>query len=182
MNYGKDAEHIQGSPFSVLGSGESTSEIERFHGTLKARTKVMRGLKNIETAHEFTQGWLAHYNFLRPHEALSDKTPAEVAGVSYPYKNWQDIIRKHEPSKPVVIAIIRRIDALAEEPKKQGKPLRGWLAGFMSTRAAGQRYHVVYRVDNERKRVLVYMVGIRREGSRRDVYALAEHFVQRGLI
>ncbi len=36
--------------------------------------------------------------------------------------------------------------------------------------------------DCERKRVLVYMVGIRREGSRRDVYALAEHLVQRGLI
>jgi mRNA interferase RelE/StbE len=79
-------------------------------------------------------------------------------------------------------AIIRRIDTLAKEPEKQGKPLRGWLAGFMSTRAAGQRYRVVYKVDNERQRVLVYMVGVRREGSRRDVYALAEHLVQRGLI
>ncbi|MBI4296158.1 MAG: type II toxin-antitoxin system RelE/ParE family toxin [Chloroflexi bacterium] len=79
-------------------------------------------------------------------------------------------------------AIIRRIDALAEEPEKQGRPLRGRLAGFLSIRAAGQRYRVVYRVDNERKRVLVYMVGMRREGSRRDVYALAERLVQRGLI
>jgi mRNA interferase RelE/StbE len=79
-------------------------------------------------------------------------------------------------------AIIRRIDALEKEPEKQGKPLRGWLVGFMSTRAAGQRYRVVYKVDNERKRVLVYMIGIRREGSRRDVYALAEHLVQRGFI
>lgn len=79
-------------------------------------------------------------------------------------------------------AIIRRIDVLTEEPKKQGKPLRGWLAGFWSTRAAGQRYRVVYKVDDGEKRVLVYMVGIRREGSRRDVYALAEHLVERGLI
>lgn len=79
-------------------------------------------------------------------------------------------------------AIVRRIDALAEEPEKQGKPLRGWLAGFMSTRAAGQRYRVVYRVESEEKRVLVYVVGMRREGSRRDVYALAEHLVRRGLI
>ncbi len=79
-------------------------------------------------------------------------------------------------------AIMRRIDALAEEPEKLGKPLRGWLAGFLSTRAAGQRYRVVYRVEIERKRVLVYMVGIRKEGSRKDVYALAEHLVQRGLI
>lgn len=79
-------------------------------------------------------------------------------------------------------AIVRRIDALAEEPEKQGKPLRGWLTGFMSTRAAGQRYRVVYRADDGKKRVLVYLVGIRKEGSRRDVYALAERLVQRGLI
>ncbi len=79
-------------------------------------------------------------------------------------------------------AIVRRIDTLAEEPEKQGKPLRGWLAGFMSTRAAGQRYWAVYRVEVGRKRVLVYLVGIRKESSRHDVYALAERLVQRGLI
>ena len=79
-------------------------------------------------------------------------------------------------------AIVRRIDALAEEPEKQGKPLRGLLAGFWSARAAGQRYRVVYRVNNNQKQVLVYFVGIRKEGSRRDVYALAGHLVQRGLI
>ena len=78
--------------------------------------------------------------------------------------------------------IMRRIDALIEEPEKLGKPLRGWLTGFLSTRAAGQRYRVVYRVENDRKRVLVYMIGIRKEGSRKDVYDLAEHLVQRGLI
>jgi mRNA interferase RelE/StbE len=79
-------------------------------------------------------------------------------------------------------AIMRRIDALAEEPEKQGKALRGWLTGFMSIRTAGQRYRVVYRVENKEKLVLVYMVGIRKEGSRRDVYELAEHLVRRGLI
>ena len=79
-------------------------------------------------------------------------------------------------------AIVRRIDALVEEPEKQGKPLRGWLAGFLSVRAAGQRYRVVYRVEDAKKRVLVYMVGLRREGNRRDVYALAEHLVHRGFI
>lgn len=103
VNYGKDAEHRQGSPFSLKKTGESTSQIERFHGTLKSRTKVMRGLKNLESAIEFTQGWLVHYNYLRPHETLEDKTPAEVAGVNYPYQNWADIIRKHKPSKLVII-------------------------------------------------------------------------------
>jgi mRNA interferase RelE/StbE len=79
-------------------------------------------------------------------------------------------------------AVVRRIDSLVEEPDKKGKLLKGWLTGFMSTRAAGQRYRVVYRVDVGEKRVLVYLVGLRREDSRRDIYALAERLVQRGLI
>ncbi|HAV10138.1 MAG TPA: plasmid stabilization protein [Dehalococcoidia bacterium] len=79
-------------------------------------------------------------------------------------------------------AIVRRIDALAGEPDKLGRPLRGWLAGFKSMRVAGQRYRIVYKVDNENKHVLVYMVGIRKEGSRKDIYALAEHLIRRGLI
>ena len=79
-------------------------------------------------------------------------------------------------------AITRRIDALTEEPTKQGNALRGELAGFMSLRAAGQRYRVVYGVDEREQRVVVYTVGIRKEGSRRDVYALAQRLVRRGLI
>lgn len=99
VRYG-EGEHRQGRPFALE---DSTQKIERFHGTLKQRTKVMRGLKNIESALDFINGWLVHYNYLRPHEGLGDKTPAEVAGTSYPYKNWADIIRKHRPSKPIVI-------------------------------------------------------------------------------
>lgn len=100
VQYGKGTEHIQGKPFDLENN---TQMIERFHETLKQRTKVMRGLKNIESAHEFLSGWLVHYNYLRPHTALNDKTPAQVAGVEYPYRNWSDIIRKHKPSKPVII-------------------------------------------------------------------------------
>lgn len=79
-------------------------------------------------------------------------------------------------------AIVRRIDTLAEEPEKQGKLLRGWLTGFSSVRAAGQRFRVVYKVDNSKQKVVVYLVGIRKEGSRKDIYSLAERLVQRGLI
>jgi len=100
VRYGKDTEHIQSRPFAVE---DNTQMIERFHETLKQRTKVMRGLKNIESAHDFISGWLVHYNYLRPHTALDDKTPAEVAGIDYPYENWADIIRKHKPSSPIII-------------------------------------------------------------------------------
>jgi putative transposase len=99
VRYGKDTEHIQSRPFALENN---TQKIERFHSTLKQRTKVMRGLKNIESAHDFMSGWLVHYNYLRPHTALDDKTPAEVAGIDFPYKNWADITR-HKPSKPIII-------------------------------------------------------------------------------
>jgi len=99
VRYGKDTEHIQSRPFA---SEDNTQKIERFHGTLKQRTKVMRGLKNLESAIGFVAGWLVHYNYLRPHDALGDKTPAEVAGIDFPYKNWADITR-HKMSKPVII-------------------------------------------------------------------------------
>jgi putative transposase len=89
LTFGGDTKHEQGSPFDVENN---TNLIERFHGTLKDRTKIMRGLKNIETAKLFTDGWLLYYNYLRPHLSLNGSTPAKVAGVSYPYRNWQDIV------------------------------------------------------------------------------------------
>jgi transposase-like protein len=100
VRYGKETEHIQSKPFAVE---DNTQMIERFHETLKQRTKVMRGLKNMESAIGFIAGWLVHYNYLRPHTALNDKTPAEMTGIEYPYKNWADIIRKHKPSTKIII-------------------------------------------------------------------------------
>lgn len=105
--YGKDTEHKQGSPFSTV-EGESTSKIERWHGTLKQRTKVMRGLKNLESAIDFTNGYLAYYNFLRPHEALNNRTPADVAGISYPYHNWDDVIRNYKPKVKIEVIHVER--------------------------------------------------------------------------
>ncbi len=99
VRYGKDTEHIRSRPFAVE---DNTQMIERFHETLKQRTKTMRGLKNLESALAFIAGWLVHYNYLRPHTALNDKTPAEMAGIDFPYENWADITR-HKPSEPIII-------------------------------------------------------------------------------
>ena len=63
-----------------------------------------------------------NYNYLRPHTALDDKTPAEVAGIVFPYKNWADITR-HKPSKPVVIEHKPR-GSLRLEPTHIGRPKR----------------------------------------------------------
>lgn len=88
--------HIQSRPFT---SEDSTNKIERWHSTLKERTKVMRGLKDANSALAFTDGFLAYYNFIRPHDALEGKTPAEEAGIDYDVKNWTGVIRLNEPSQ-----------------------------------------------------------------------------------
>ncbi|MEX2599797.1 MAG: type II toxin-antitoxin system RelE/ParE family toxin [Dehalococcoidia bacterium] len=79
-------------------------------------------------------------------------------------------------------AIMRRIDGLTEDPDKQGKALRAELTGYFSVRAAGQRYRVVYQVGALEGRVVVVLVGIRKEGGREDVYALAQRLLRRGLL
>jgi len=91
LAFGANTQHIQSKGFRIQ---PNTNLIERFHGTLKTRTKVMRGLKKPETALLLLDGWLIHYNYFRPHEALDGKTPAEKAGVEYPYKNWLDVVEK----------------------------------------------------------------------------------------
>lgn len=87
--YGSHAKHIQGSPFEVKND---SNLIERFHGSLKERTKVMRAQKNKTTLQRFTDGWLVHYNFFRPHMSLNNRPPAEVAGLKCQYRNWADVI------------------------------------------------------------------------------------------
>jgi len=91
LAFSADTEHIQSQGFTLQ---PNTNLIERFHGTLKSRTKVMRGLKNIESAITFTDGWLIHYNFFRPHEALGNRTPGEVARANFPYKSWMDVVTR----------------------------------------------------------------------------------------
>jgi len=114
LEFGADTKHIRSKPFTVENN---TNLIERFHGTLKDRTKVMRGLKDIRSARLITSGWLLHYNYLRPHEALQGKTPAQVAGVKYPYKNWQDIVAKREAITPAKVSATSTL-IIPELPKR----------------------------------------------------------------
>jgi putative transposase len=90
--FGADTEHVQSRPFTT--DTQNTQKIERWHETLKERTKVMKGLKTIESAIQFVDGFLIHYNYFRGNEALNGKTPAEKAGIHFPYKNWAEIIRQ----------------------------------------------------------------------------------------
>lgn len=74
------------------------------------------------------------------------------------------------------------VDRLSENPESQGGPLVGDLSGCRSLRASGQRYRIIYRVNREKLRVEVCAVGIRKEGSKVDIYALARRLVRLGLL
>jgi len=70
---------------------ETNNIVERLHGTLKDRTKPMRGLKSFESAKLLLEGYAVHYNCVRPHQSLGSKTPAQAARMGVP-SNWKGLI------------------------------------------------------------------------------------------
>ena len=75
-----------------------------------------------------------------------------------------------------------RIDGLAHDPEQQGKPLGAELAGLRSIWVAGQRYRILYCVERRQVLVIVVAVGLRKEGDKKDVYALAKKLLRLGFI
>ncbi len=75
-----------------------------------------------------------------------------------------------------------RIDKLKESPEMQGKPLVGELDGYYSVRAVGQRYRIIYAIEQTQVTVMVVALGIRKDGSKQDVYALAKKLLRLGLL
>ena len=74
--------------------------------------------------------------------------------------------------------IYEKVRELEEEPEKQGKPLTGGLSGYRSLRPAGQRYRIIYRIEREKFMVWIVTLGIRKEGNKRDIYALAKKLLK----
>ncbi len=50
------------------------------------------GLKTMDSAKIISEGFIIHYNFLRPHMTLKGKTPAVVAGVKLPFNTWKGLV------------------------------------------------------------------------------------------
>lgn len=114
LTFGADTYHKQSKPFT--NAADSTNKIERWHGTLKERTKVMRGLKDMGSAIQFTDGFLVYYNFFRPHEGLNGRTPAEAAGIDYKIKNWADLSR---------LPVTKQAEIKSHDPLKQLQRITG---------------------------------------------------------
>ncbi|MCA6510160.1 MAG: type II toxin-antitoxin system RelE family toxin [Pseudanabaena sp.] len=75
-----------------------------------------------------------------------------------------------------------RIDKLKESSEMQGKPLLGELDGYYSVRAVGQRYRIIYAIEQAQVTVMIVALGIRKDGSKQDVYALTKKLLRLGLL
>jgi len=82
--------HVQGPLTGPL----TNNRVERFHGTLKRRTKVMCHLGNKLSAETFAKGFATYYNFIKPHAALNGRTPAQAAKISNSKQSWLNLILK----------------------------------------------------------------------------------------
>ena len=78
--------------------------------------------------------------------------------------------------------IAERIAGLAVDPDEQGKPLLGEFKVLRSLRAAGQRFRIIYSVDDGKATVCALAIGRREDGGRRDVYELARKLLRQGLL
>jgi len=65
--------------------------LERMHGSIREREKVVRGLKVDETP--IIPMNQIYYNFIRPHQGLQGGTPAEMAGIGIEEENrWMKLL------------------------------------------------------------------------------------------
>lgn len=72
---------------------ETNNIVERMHGTVKDRTRVMRGLKSFDSTKALLEGFTIHYNYVRPHQSLGGKTPAQAARTEAPC-TWKGLIEE----------------------------------------------------------------------------------------
>ena len=131
--FGADVRHIK---FRGITKPPNNNILERFHGTLKDRTKIMRGLKSMETAELFTDAWLVFYNYMRPHEALGGRTPAEKAGVKFPCDNWTDVVQGYHASHKITPG---------HQPSGREKPPPVQISGHKHIRITPQRPRITPR-------------------------------------
>lgn len=64
--------------YSGIGHPQTQGKVERFHQTLKARTKHRGEPATMQEWQRWAAEFLQEYNHERPHESLGMKTPAEI--------------------------------------------------------------------------------------------------------
>jgi transposase-like protein len=76
----------------TLDGTHNNNKMERMNGEVRDREKVMRGLKKPDTP--ILTGYQIFHNYIRPHEALEGKTPADACGIEVQGENkWITLIQ-----------------------------------------------------------------------------------------
>lgn len=75
-----------------LSGDRNNNKMERFNGEIRDREKVMRGLKKKDSP--ILKGYQIFHNYIRGHEGLNGKTPAEACGIKIEGENkWLTLIQ-----------------------------------------------------------------------------------------
>jgi transposase-like protein len=76
----------------TIRGDKNNNKMERFNGEIRDREKTMRGLKKKETP--ILKGYQIFHNYIRGHEGLEGKTPAEACGIKVQGRNkWLTLIQ-----------------------------------------------------------------------------------------
>lgn len=96
----------------TLSGSHNNNKMERFNGEVRDREKTMRGLKKTNTP--ILTGYQIFHNYMRPHEGLSGKTPAEACGIKIEGQNkWLTIIQN--AAKQHIISEKPKIDRISSQ-------------------------------------------------------------------
>jgi putative transposase len=80
-----------------LQGDHNNNKMERMNGEIRDREKTMRGLKKIDTP--ILKGCQIFHNYIRIHQALKGKTPAEACGIMIEGENkWKTLIENASES------------------------------------------------------------------------------------
>ena len=94
-NKGPRTEHIQ---HITLKGDRNNNKMERMNGEVRDREKVLRGLKKDDSA--MLSGYQIFHNYVRPHEGLDGKTPAEACGIKVEGQDkWKTLIENASKNK-----------------------------------------------------------------------------------
>ena len=92
-----------------LKEGFVNRPIERYHNEIRENLKTRRGLGNDESAQTFSELLKINHNFVKPHQGLDGKTPAQAANIelNLGYNKYLDLI-KQAGTKPNFVNNLRK--------------------------------------------------------------------------
>ena len=71
------------------------SQVERLNGSVRDREAVMRGMDHKESAQTLMDALRIYHNYIKTHQGLDGKTPAEASGIKIEGENknkWLSLI------------------------------------------------------------------------------------------